>query len=594
MTTHVEASADPRPNQAEGASERTVPGLFRRRVAESGDRVALRRFDGDRWVDFTWADFDRAARAVAAALVAEGVQPGDRVVLMSPNRIEWLYCDMGVQLAGGVDVPVYPSTTASVAAKIVANSEARVAIVSDAEIASRLRGAEPLEKVFTMDEDVQGWLASGPAPAALAEIDRRTDALEPDSIGTIIYTSGTTGDPKGVVLEQRAMADMAVTGVRSHNIGPDDVTLSFLPYSHVLERVNGLYVGIAAGGCAYLSRGIDRLAEDIREVRPTVMVSVPRVYEKMHQRVLETLRTQPERRQAMFRWAVSAGEGRRSRNPFARASAALADRLLLAKVRDRLTGGRLRFFVSGGAPLHTEVERFFWAIGVPILQGWGMTETSSGATSNLVDHHRYGTVGLPLPGVELKIAEDGEILVKSPGNMREYYRNPEATAETIKDGWVVTGDIGEIDSDGFLTITDRKKDLIKTAGGKYVAPQPIEARLQAHEGIERAVVIGDERPYVVALIVPDWDALGIKGDHEAQAGSDDLKQRFQSAVDEVNRDLGSWETIKYFHVLPADFSEEKGELTPTLKAKRKVIHENHRDAIESMYEGKRRPAGENH
>jgi len=270
----------------------------------------------------------------------------------------------------------------------------------------------------------------------------------------------------------------------------------------------------------------------------------------------------------------------------------IADRLVLGPLRKRLTGGRLRFFVSGGAPLSTEIESFFWALGVKILNGWGMTETASGATTNTERRHRFETVGPPLPGVEIKIAEDGEILIKGPGNMVGYYQNPEATAETLDDGWVRTGDIGQLD-DGFLRITDRKKELLKTAGGKFVAPAPMETRLMQDSAIERAVVIGDERPYVTALIVPDWKTLevehGVKGRPEDLCEDGRARAVVQRSIDELNRDMGSWESIQYFALLPEDFTEETGELTPTLKVKRRVVQERYRERIESMYQGKVRP-----
>jgi len=260
---------------------------------------------------------------------------------------------------------------------------------------------------------------------------------------------------------------------------------------------------------------------------------------------------------------------------------------VLGRLREPLTGGRLRFFLSGGAPLATEVEEFFWAVGIKILQGWGMTETTSGATSNTEDHHKFGTVGRALPGYELKIAKDGEILVKGPGVMLGYFRNEKATEEVLSDGWLQTGDVGEIDADGFLKITDRKKDLIKTAGGKYVAPQPLEAQLQDQSIIERAVVIGDERPYCVALIVPDWQAvkseLRLSGDPKQLVEDEKLRGRVQQIVDQINKDVGSWESIKQFKLLPEDFSEEAGEMTPTLKVKRRAVQERHQEEIEAMY-----------
>jgi long-chain acyl-CoA synthetase len=322
------------------------------------------------------------------------------------------------------------------------------------------------------------------------------------------------------------------------------------------------------------------------------MVAVPRVYEKMHQRIMAVVRENPPRRQALFRWALDLGRRRaRGERPLLYP---LAERLVLGPVRKRLTGGRLRFFVSGGAPLSAEIEGFFWALGVKILNGWGMTETSSGATSNTEQRHRFETVGPPLPGVEVKVAEDGEFMVKSPGNMLGYYRNPDATAQTLRDGWVMTGDIGALDPDGFLRITDRKKELIKTSVGKYVAPQPVETHLQQAPEIERALVIGDERPYVVALIVPDWDVLraelGITGEPRELVKDDRVREAIQRRVDEVNGALSDWETIKYFELLPEDFTEANDEITPTLKVKRRVVNQRYRDLIETMYQGKTRPS----
>jgi long-chain acyl-CoA synthetase len=324
---------------------------------------------------------------------------------------------------------------------------------------------------------------------------------------------------------------------------------------------------------------MDHVQEDFAVSRPTIMVSVPRMYEKMHERVQTVLATQPAWKRWLFGWAVRVG-----RADGAGARRWLADRLVLEPLRARLTGGRLRFFVSGGAPLAREVEEFFWAIGIKILQGYGLTETTAGATSNTPEAHKFGTVGKPFRGVEVKIADDGEILVRGACVMKEYYGNEKATTEVFEDGWLRTGDIGELDQDGFLTITDRKKDLIKTAGGKYVAPQPIEARLQEDPKIERAVVIGDQRPYVVALIVP-------AGDPARLAHDDAYRKDVQTRVDQVNSTLGRWETIKYFDVLPKDFDEASGELTPTLKVKRRAVQEHYKDRIEAMYNKGRSQSG---
>ncbi|HEX6489328.1 MAG TPA: long-chain fatty acid--CoA ligase [Candidatus Dormibacteraeota bacterium] len=576
-------------------SPRSVPGLFLRQVTKYGDRAVLYQHNGSGWDPISWKRLGELTLRVAAGLVAAGVQRGDRVILIGENRLEWIYCDLGIQAAGAVTVPVYPSSTPDTVAKIAANSEAVVAIASGQKTASKLVVEGPLREVVRMDSDLGRWTDAEPSAENLGEVFARLQATSPNDVASIIYTSGTTGEPKGVVLAQSAFADMAESCLQVFDIGENDTTLSFLPYSHVLERTSGLVIGLAAGGTAYLARGMDQLSEDLQSVKPTVMVGVPRIYEKMHGLVWSSVRKAPGYRQAMFSWAL--GIGRRinlgGASPLDHLQYPLADRLVLTPLRTRLTGGRLRFFVSGGAPLNEEVEAFFWSLGVKILQGWGMTETNSGATSNTEQHHKFNTVGRAFPGVELKIADDGEILVKSPGNLIEYFHNPEATAEVLKDGWLSTGDIGEIDADGFLKITDRKKDLIKTAGGKYVAPQPIEAELMNDPLIERAVVIGDQKPYCVLLLVPDWSALrsreGISGEPQQLKDSDQVKKALQARLDQVNSKLGSWEQIKYFAVLAEDFKEETGELTPTLKVKRRVIQERYQDVIESMYSGKPKP-----
>ena len=523
--------------------------------------------------------------SVASGLVDSGVQAGDRVILMSENRLEWLYCDFAIQAAGAITVPIYPNVSGEIAQKIATDCQATLAIVSDAAKAEKLRTGGHQRAVAFIDTDVARWVAE--PPQQLAEINSRLARIQPDDVCTIVYTSGTTGDPKGVELTHRNVVDICRAILQVHPLGESDSTLSFLPYAHVFERINGIFTVLMFGGQTWISRGLDHLTDELAEVQPTIMCSVPRLYEKMNAAVMARVREASAPRQALFRWAMRVGTRfahEPSRGPLLSAQHALAEKLVLAALRRRLTGGRLRFFISGGAGLAQEIEEFFWAIGVPILNGWGLTETSSGACSNTLYHHRFLTVGKPFPGVELRIADDGEILVKSPGNMLGYHNNPEATAEMLKEGWIYSGDIGEIDADGFLKITDRKKSLFKTAGGKYIAPLQLEFALMRDQLIARAVVVGEGRPYVTALIVPDRDAAAKQSLDEAG-----LKAQIQKAVDSVNSNLGSWETIKYFTLLPEDFTEQTGELSLKLDVKRKVVALHYQDQIESMYLGKAKP-----
>ncbi len=566
-------------------ADRTTVGVFFRQAARFGDRPLVHyRASEPSWNVATWADMKRFVLAVASALVETGVKAGDSVVLVSENRVEWIYCDIAIQSVGAITVPIYPSSPPELAQKIASDSGAVLAIASGEKLAGKLVTTASLRRVARIDADVAQWVTQ--VPQRVVEVRSRLEAIKPDDVCTIVYTSGTTGEPKGAELAHRNLVDISRAILKVFPLGPDDSTLSFLPFSHVFERINGLFIGMLFGGQAWISSGTDHLAEELGEVQPTVMNSVPRVYEKMHGAVMARVREAPAVRRALFSWAVGVGTRfahESNPGPMLRWQHQVADRLVLAALRRRLTGGRLRFFISGGAALAREIEEFFWAIGVPILNGWGMTEVSSGACSNTLSAHRFLTVGKPFPGVELKIAADGEILVKSPGNMVGYHNNPSATAEMIKDDWVYSGDIGELDADGFLRITDRKKALFKTAVGKYVAPQPLEFELMRDHLIERAVVVGEGKPYVTALVVPDWDAARKEGLDE-----NGLRANIQKAVDAANAGHGNWEAIQYFELLPHDFSEADGELSLKLDVKRKVVQEHYKQQIESMYEGKRK------
>jgi long-chain acyl-CoA synthetase len=574
----------------EAIADRTTVGAFFRQAARYGDRSLVHYPDGNAWKVATWADIKRWVLSVASALVEAGVKPGDHVVLFGPNSIEWLYCDFGIQAAGAIAVPIYSGTVPDVAQTIVANCAAVMAIASDPKMASKLQMTAALRSIVTMDVDVAQWVER--PPARLTEVIVRLEAIKPDDVCTIVYTSGTTGDPKGAELAHRNLVDVTRAVLKVHPLTEADFTLSWLPFSHVFERINGTLSLLLIGGQLWLSHGVDRLAEDLAEVQPTILLSVPRVYEKMHARVMDRVRESSATRRALFGWAIGVGARFAHQShpgPLLKAEHRLAERLVLSPLRKRLVGGGLRFFISGGAALAKEIEEFFWAIGVPILNGWGMTETSSGACSNTLAQHRFLTVGKPFPGIELRIAEDGEILVNSPGNMLGYHNNPLATAEMVDGDWIRTGDIGEVDADGFLKITDRKKDLIKTAGGKYVAPQQLEFEIQRDELVEQAVVIGESKPYVTALIVPDWAAVNKKvaGRPDDLVNDKRVIALIEPGIDALNKRVGSWEAIKYFTLLPRAFSEEAGEITPTLKIKRKVIAQKYADEIDSMYARKR-------
>jgi len=560
--------------------------VFFRQAARFGDRPLIHYLRDDAWQIETWADMQRDVLAVASGLVAAGVKPRDHVLLMSENSLEWLYCDLAIQAAGAITVPIYPNVSAEIAHAIARDCQASLAIVSGQVKVAKLEGAGELKKIALVDIEVAAWVA-GPVQH-IGEISARLAALLADDVCTVVYTSGTTGDPKGVELAHRNLVDICRAILKVHPLSESDSTLSFLPYAHVFERINCIFTGLMFGGQAWISRGADHLADELAEVKPTIMCSVPRMYEKMYAAVMARVREASPPRRALFHWAIRVGTRfahESTRGPLLSAEHMLAERLVLAPLRRRLTGGKLRFFISGGAGLAQEIEEFFWAIGVPILNGWGMTETSSGACSNTLHEHRFLTVGKPFPGVELKIADDGEILVKSPGNMLGYHNNPGATAEILKDGWIYSGDIGEIDSDGFLKITDRKKSLFKTAGGKYIAPLQLEFALMRDPLIVRAVAIGEGRPYVTALIVPDRDAARKQGLNEVG-----LKAHIQKTIDEVNAHLGNWETIKYFTLLQEDFTEESGELSLKLDVKRKVVGQHYAEQVDSMYTGKTKPA----
>jgi long-chain acyl-CoA synthetase len=572
-------------------SRETVPGVILEQATRFADRPYLRHWRDGEWRSLSWSEMAELSLRVAAGLVQGGIATGDRVAILAENRYEWLVCDLAIQATGAVTVPIYPTLPPPVVEHILKDSGARVVIASATAQEHKISPGPGAPAILTIETEISAWMKAQPDAAAEFEVRRRLGAVSGDELATIVYTSGTTGPPKGVMLTHRSLVTMAQAALQVFDITETDTVLSYLPYSHVLERIDGVFIPSSAGATLWLARSMDTVMEDIAVAQPTVMLGVPRVFEKIFEAVHQNVAHSSAVKRALFRWAMDAGRRRLAGKDGLEAK--LADRLVLRSLRRRLTGGRLRFFISGGAPLNEKVEEFFWAIGVMILQGWGLTESTSGVTSNTETAHRYRTVGQALPGIELKIAPDGEILVRGPAVMKGYLNHPAATAKAIVNGWLRTGDIGFLDGDGFLSITDRKKDLIKTSGGKYIAPLPIESRLQADHLVRAALVIGDGHPYAAALIVPDWELLadiaGIRGNPMELADSERVRAIYQVIVDRCNQGLAGFEMIKRFALLTREFSEELDELTPTLKPKRRVIAAHFEDEIAGLYSAPRAP-----
>ncbi len=560
------------------------------------------------------AFFERI-RDISLGLAAMGLQRGDRVAIMSETRAEWIVTDLAILAAGGVTVPIYPTQSAVQAQYIVQDSGARYAFVSTSEQAAKLqkvRHALPsLDVIILFDarEAPAGSLISLEEVAARGharmvaewgvakDFKDRARGIGPQDLATIIYTSGTTGEPKGVMLTHGNI----MANVRSCNrvlpMSPGDVALSFLPLSHAFERTVA-YIYLSNGVSIAYAEAIDTLARDLLVARPTIMTAVPRVFEKFYARVVEAVAQQPALHRAMFNWAKRLGERRvrelgRGKTPRSGVRHSLAERLVYAKVRARM-GGRLNYFVSGSAPLPKFIGEFFYAIGIPVLEGYGLTETAPVLTVNPYDAPRFGTVGKAVPDVELRIAEDGEILARGPNIMAGYHNKPDATRAVLEpDGWFHTGDVGVIDADGYLAITDRKKDLIVTSGGKKLAPQPIETRLKSHPLVGEAVLIGERRKYPAILIVPDFAALDRRlrelgrpdePDHQKLIARPDVIALYQELIDGVNRDLAQFERIKKVALLPREFAIATGELTPTLKVRRRAIEDTWSGVIEGLYD----------
>ena len=570
----------------------------------------MRAKRGGRWTPLGYRELAEQVQDFSLGLLELGVRRGDRVAILSENRPEWAITDYACLAARAADVPIYPTLPARQAEYILRDSGAVAVVVSTAQlekvrsVRTRLPG---LAHVIGLDPETAGpgVLSFGAVLArGRAARDRHPEwhdsALNaaPDDLATLIYTSGTTGDPKGVMLSHGNIASNVTTCVDLFSFTAEDECLSFLPLSHIFERMFGHYCMFHAGVVINYAESIDAVPANMVEIRPHLMASVPRLYEKIYARVLDSVRSSSPLRQRIFAWGRRVGERwaelaieKRPVPAGLQAQKLLADRLVFAKLRKR-TGGRIRFFISGGAPLSPDIARFFYAAGLPVLQGYGLTETSPVMAVNTFQHHRLGTVGKTIPDVRIRIAPDGEIVTRGPNVMCGYFNKPEATAEAIdEEGWFHTGDIGMLDADGYLSITDRKKDLIVTAGGKKIAPQPIENLAKSSKFVATAVMIGDRRPFPVMLVVPN--ATQVKGwaDHKGLPDGDlehllslpEVRQKIEREVRMTLRDLAQFEMPKKLLLLPRDFTVESGELTPTLKVRRRIVEERHRAAIEALY-----------
>jgi long-chain acyl-CoA synthetase len=591
--------------------------LFWERVSRSGAHPAQRVKVGGAWRDVSWQALGEEVREVALGLIGLGRAPGEAVGILSQTRAEWVRADLAVLSAAGVTIPVYPTYPGETVGYIVRDSDTRTLFVDDdvqlAKVLGAAREMPSLESVVLIQGpapasgsegrprvlDWDGLRRLGRESAASGTLEQRLAALTPRDVATIVYTSGTTGSPKGVVQTHgNHLATLAMIAETS-SVRERDVHLLFLPLAHSFARMES-FLGIRLGLTTAFAESIERLPENLREVAPDFLCSVPRVFEKVYAKILSGVEAAPPLRQRIFRWALGVGRRasrlERDGRPLPaglRLQRGVADRLVFSKLRAAL-GGRLRFCVSGGAPLAAEIAEFFHAAGILILEGYGLTETCPILTSNHPGAFKFGTVGRAFPGVELRIAEDGEIIARGPNIAPGYYRRHEETAAVFRpDGWFHTGDVGEIDPEGFLRITDRKKDLIKTSGGSYVAPQHIENLLKGDPFVSQALVEGDRRPYPVALITVNADELA-KMARERGLGDkpvDELVRhpavldRVQRTIDGVNAHLASYAQIKRFAILPADFTQDGGELTPTLKVKRRDVRTKYADVIESMYRG---------
>jgi long-chain acyl-CoA synthetase len=591
--------------EGRGTHSKTLADLLVRSAELYGSHPAVRFKEGGAWVDRSFQQVLDIAKPLGLGLVALGIEKGDRVSILGNTRPEWTYFDYAALSIGATVVPIYQTNSPEECAYVLENSDAKVVIVENEEQLAKIRevraGLPQLEHVVLMEGEADDAISTAALAAKGATVDdavfqQRIDAVTSDDICTFIYTSGTTGPPKGCVISHgnyRSMLDMVN---QTSVIEGEDLTYLYLPLAHSFALLIQLGSFDLGATIAYWEGDPNKIVPNLGELKPTYFPSVPRIFEKIYTAANSGMEKEGGLKKAIFDWSIRTGKKMREVERSGRKPGWLlqrqydfADQKVLSKIRG-LFGGNLRLAVSGAAPINPDILRFFDAAGVFVVEGWGMTETSTAATVASEDSFKFGTIGKPFPGCEVKIAEDGEILVHGPNVFQGYHKNPEATAETIVDGWLHTGDIGEIDSEGFIKITGRKKDIIITAGGKNITPANLEAQIRENRLVSQCVVVGDRRPYLVALVTLDPEEAvayakdhGLPEDPAALATNPEIRKVIEAHVEEINKKFARVEQVKKISILPRDLSQEDGELTPTLKVKRAVVTAKHEKEIDELY-----------
>jgi len=595
---------------------KTIPNLYEY-LTEEFVKVAphsvFKHKVGGKFIDISYSEFKEATDSFAMGLHSLGVKRGDKLAIISENRPEWVYADMAILGLGAVDVPLYPSLTASSIEFIINNSDSVGVIVSNKfqlnkvlKVRANLR---PVKFIIVMNE--KDLITGEPGLYTFNDIVKRGDIVKKEKpfffkesirlckehdLCTIIYTSGTTGEPKGVMLTHENIMSNVKGAHIVFSIDKNDVFLSFLPLCHIFERTTGYYTALSGGCQIAYAESIESVAQNLTEIKPTIMTTVPRLFERMHSKIMKNVESQSEKKQKIFFWALETGKSYAEAKKNGSIPVGLglkyklADNVVLKKIRER-TGGRLRFFVSGGAALSREHGEFFEALGILIIEGYGMTESSPVIAVNRPEDYKFGTVGKPHPGVQIKIAPDGEILVRGANVMQGYYKNKKETDATIIDGWLHTGDLGVFDATGFLMITDRKKHLFKTSAGKYIAPSQIESLFLGSKYIDQFVLIGDRRMFLSALIVPDFEAIKEYADSnripyenaEDLTKNQEIYELIEKDMVKFQKQLANYERVRKFVLLDKPFTLEAGEVTPSLKVRRKFVEERYGNLIEEMY-----------